>query len=288
MSTRCKGCDAVIKCSGLYPHLRQSRNPLCELYRRQLDEGVLFPEDGSNAATSAQVQAVDTKHSGDERGTAAITECQSYFITRFKYNLTCLTVDASQGSQHGSESAEWNNADIFDPYEWEATDQHEHDNTTIGDQDEEHQDQGDGDDEDMLLAEDARLIEDEYRMEATRPPAPVEISVNPGQEEDLPSTHATFRLRGGCEEDLKSHPFVVKFPGMAGISFTNNENADTYQDNAPAGNPFAPFLSKLDWEVARWAKLRGPGSTAFSELMGIEGVSGVLLIEVQRINLPCA
>ncbi|KAJ7789675.1 hypothetical protein B0H14DRAFT_3502730 [Mycena olivaceomarginata] len=28
----------------------------------------------------------------------------------------------------------------------------------------------------------------------------------------------------------------------------------------------------MDWEVARWAKLRGSGSTAFTDLLHIEGV----------------
>ncbi len=40
-----------------------------------------------------------------------------------------------------------------------------------------------------------------------------------------------------------------------------------------AENAYAPFNSKLDWEIAKWAKLRGSGSTAFSELLGIDGVS---------------
>lgn len=38
-------------------------------------------------------------------------------------------------------------------------------------------------------------------------------------------------------------------------------------------NPWAPFHSKLDWEMAKWAKLRGPGSTSFSDLLAIDGVS---------------
>lgn len=38
-------------------------------------------------------------------------------------------------------------------------------------------------------------------------------------------------------------------------------------------NIWAPFISKMDWEVARWAKLCGPGSTAVSELLSIENVS---------------
>ena len=66
-----------------------------------------------------------------------------------------------------------------------------------------------------------------------------------------------------------------------------NDNADlnvvagTYQDDASATNPYALFSSKLDWEVARWVKLRGPGSTATSKLTGIDGVSGALSIEEQ-------
>ena len=50
-----------------------------------------------------------------------------------------------------------------------------------------------------------------------------------------------------------------------------------YQDDLHAtgdtDNPWAPFKGKMDWEIARWAKLRGPGSTAVSELLSIDGVS---------------
>jgi hypothetical protein len=45
-----------------------------------------------------------------------------------------------------------------------------------------------------------------------------------------------------------------------------------------SSNFWAPFTSKLDWEVAKWAKLRGAGSTAFSDLLAIEGVSPTLYI----------
>ncbi|EIN13427.1 hypothetical protein PUNSTDRAFT_56509 [Punctularia strigosozonata HHB-11173 SS5] len=41
-------------------------------------------------------------------------------------------------------------------------------------------------------------------------------------------------------------------------------------------NVYAPFISKMDWEIAQWAKLRGPGSTAFSELLAIDGVADAL------------
>lgn len=47
---------------------------------------------------------------------------------------------------------------------------------------------------------------------------------------------------------------------------------ETVKTAASSDNIYAPFNSKMDWEIARWAKLRGPGSTAFTELLGIEGV----------------
>ena len=46
----------------------------------------------------------------------------------------------------------------------------------------------------------------------------------------------------------------------------------------PSPNPFAPFNNQTDWELAKWAKLRGPGSTAFTELMGVTGVRLVSLL----------
>jgi len=42
--------------------------------------------------------------------------------------------------------------------------------------------------------------------------------------------------------------------------------------NPSTGNIWALFQSKVDWSIAKWAKLRGPSSTAISELLSIEGV----------------
>ncbi|KAH7904457.1 hypothetical protein BJ138DRAFT_993077, partial [Hygrophoropsis aurantiaca] len=58
---------------------------------------------------------------------------------------------------------------------------------------------------------------------------------------------------------------------------SQNSN-ECYKDrlNFSGSNPWAPFSSQTDWEIARWAKLRGPGSTAFSELLAISGVGDKL------------
>ncbi|KAF8869819.1 hypothetical protein BD779DRAFT_1479404 [Infundibulicybe gibba] len=74
------------------------------------------------------------------------------------------------------------------------------------------------------------------------------------------------------------NPFVVKFNSGTSHSSTSQNSEQSgycvYMDKIPdqINNPYAPFISKLDWEVARWAKLRGPGSTAVSDLLAIEGI----------------
>ena len=46
--------------------------------------------------------------------------------------------------------------------------------------------------------------------------------------------------------------------------------------NAENSSPYSPFSSKLEWKIVHWAKMRGPRSTAFNELMEIEGVSCII------------
>ena len=38
-------------------------------------------------------------------------------------------------------------------------------------------------------------------------------------------------------------------------------------------NPYFPFASRIDWLLAKWAKERGPSSTALAELLAIPEVS---------------
>ncbi|THU78566.1 hypothetical protein K435DRAFT_824095 [Dendrothele bispora CBS 962.96] len=45
---------------------------------------------------------------------------------------------------------------------------------------------------------------------------------------------------------------------------------------------WAPFNSRMDWEIAQWAKMRGTGSTAFSDLLAIDGVHEALGLSYQN------
>jgi hypothetical protein len=54
---------------------------------------------------------------------------------------------------------------------------------------------------------------------------------------------------------------------------TDQDANSSYQDDLfNAATTWAPFASQIDWEVACWCKLRGPSSTAFSDLLKINGV----------------
>jgi len=76
---------------------------------------------------------------------------------------------------------------------------------------------------------------------------------------------------------------IEKFGGKAGQPIRVGWPAatDGHQtqpsDNPSSPNPYAPFHSQIDWEVAKWGKLRGPTSTAFTELLEIPNVSSWLL-----------
>ncbi|PCH34487.1 hypothetical protein WOLCODRAFT_61054 [Wolfiporia cocos MD-104 SS10] len=49
-------------------------------------------------------------------------------------------------------------------------------------------------------------------------------------------------------------------------------------------NIWAPFSSRMDWEIAWWAKLQGPSSTAFSDLLAIDGVVEALGLSYKNSN----
>ncbi|KAJ6479726.1 hypothetical protein C8R45DRAFT_1054433 [Mycena sanguinolenta] len=142
----------------------------------------------------------------------------------------------------------------------------------------------DEDDEDDLDAEERADLTHAY--EAPRPQA------STPQDAPMPTTSADNNrarpappreIRKAAEDRFHHKPIVVKFPGnLAGapISTTRDRTSERAYEaslkDSPSSNPYAPFMSKKDWEIAKWGKLRGPGSTAFSNLLNIEGVREAL------------
>jgi hypothetical protein len=109
--------------------------------------------------------------------------------------------------------------------------------------------------------------EDEMGWDEDPPPMPPERS----------TAHDALRNRYYTET------FNDKYPHFrAGHCLGSDQDTNTqYQvDLLNDMNTWSPFCSRLDWEIARWAKLRGPSSTAFSELLAIDGVGNTELLHV--------
>jgi len=82
-------------------------------------------------------------------------------------------------------------------------------------------------------------------------------------------------------------PKVVQFPDpragepVGSAPPTHNVYATSLGNPSPS-NPYSPFASKIDWEVAQWAKLHGPSCTSFADLLKID--TGGRGAKAQRAN----
>jgi hypothetical protein len=85
-------------------------------------------------------------------------------------------------------------------------------------------------------------------------------------------------MQGSTEEALVCKPIVVEFPGPNAGHIYKEEALTANQQymhmlRNDIHNPYMPFSLHKDWEIAKWAKCQGVSSTAFTDLMKIEGVS---------------
>ncbi|KAI0043221.1 hypothetical protein FA95DRAFT_1609561 [Auriscalpium vulgare] len=162
----------------------------------------------------------------------------------------------------------------------------------------------DSDDEDRDAADDARIFE-ELNEAHWEPPAaeqlPVEPELEPHQEpEALPSAsgpvdraelngrHLDPAERRRAEGQLWHSPVVEHFSiGKAGAPLPRDPASSTYdtfrtqvesvESEHPGTNDnniWAPFASKRDWQIAYWAKTRGPTSSAVTDLLKIDDIIG--------------
>ncbi|KAK7685479.1 hypothetical protein QCA50_011343 [Cerrena zonata] len=87
-------------------------------------------------------------------------------------------------------------------------------------------------------------------------------------------------IENHLRQKITVEKFTDKYPlSHAGSTITNTSSQATsyakYSSHISnsSNNPYAPFANRINWEIARWAKLRGPGSNAFSELLSIDGLA---------------
>ncbi|KAJ7342729.1 hypothetical protein DFH08DRAFT_1011044 [Mycena albidolilacea] len=82
-------------------------------------------------------------------------------------------------------------------------------------------------------------------------------------------------------DDEEDNPRVRDHEAASRAGLEDGTSEQAYKsslDSSADQNPYAPFKSKMDWEVGKWAKLRGSGSTAFMDLLQVEGVREALTL----------
>jgi hypothetical protein len=85
-------------------------------------------------------------------------------------------------------------------------------------------------------------------------------------------------------DTAEESPFdIQQFPlPTAGAQIPDTDCApstfEAYQQSIGGGDNYAPFNSRLDWHIARWAKTHRLSSSAVTELFEIEGVRQYLYL----------
>ncbi|KAJ7787065.1 hypothetical protein B0H14DRAFT_3095490 [Mycena olivaceomarginata] len=93
----------------------------------------------------------------------------------------------------------------------------------------------------------------------------------------------TREAQKAAEDQFHRRPIIMHYPSnVAGQPLRSDRSKTTEQayksslNSSADENPYTPFKSKMDWEVGKWAKLRGSGSTVFTDLLQVEGVRETL------------
>jgi hypothetical protein len=99
---------------------------------------------------------------------------------------------------------------------------------------------------------------------------PVDLSASPpapeGQEQSIAGAEMEPRL-------LTIDRFPLGRPGTVLIDDLSQDPCQASgSQGVSLGTIWAPFHSHCDWAIARWAKMRGPSSSAVTELLSIPGV----------------
>lgn len=133
----------------------------------------------------------------------------------------------------------------------------------------------DSTDPDPLLPDDEGLFQDELNAmldefaaafdaeQLDQPTSTTDTNANPPPPPDSP------RARSAAPASDVDH-----YPTAAKVLRSEEGVYERWsQKHGHATNPYHPFKTELEWEIARWAKLEGPGATSFDSLLKFKSVS---------------
>ncbi|KAL1937051.1 hypothetical protein VTO73DRAFT_15569 [Trametes versicolor] len=256
----CTGCHKSFTFSGYQSHLNQTSKPACIAVRHaEASRQHHQPQSVSPAGESPPntPSTYGTKTDEVEEDTGSVGQPAAF-----------------EGDYFGTYSA-----DEFDDFDEYAGGDEE----STPDSEQRHQEAMEEEEDDEV---DAANLEAEASWEPQPSQEPVSEPAEAHQVEDAPgpdSHGAPDRaMQSRAHDHLRSKTFVSPFPSSrAGARVDQPRERTAYekyqaQIDSVNANPYAPFVSATDWKFARWAKRRGPGSTAVSELLEIDNLPELL------------
>ena len=253
-SVQCDGCKRPFTPTGFTSHLRQTQSPACIAVRRKREDRFR--------------QEILAQHVNPPPPSQANTAFLNIFESQ---------PQAFVGDYFGPASE----------YTLESLGQARNDVVDVGiDDDSRFEGEGWFDDDEMSLDEEGDswagvAWEHEEDWEAPRTTDKgdsMDIDSDVGDENSsivIDDTESAAPSRISIHDRMRANPYITRFPGgKAGMPIvqTYDTSERVYEGSLGGGDVWQPFVSRRDWEVARWAKLRGPGAAAFNEFLHIEGV----------------
>ncbi|KAJ3007471.1 hypothetical protein NUW54_g3539 [Trametes sanguinea] len=281
MSVTCAGCGRLFSHSGYSIHLSLTRAPLCIAVREQqesLIDDLVAPASSIPHDDHPQLsQASPTSRSHSQSpGSPPYSPIHSSTFEDVRVDIDADREDAEvfEGDYFGS----------YDPADFSDLDDEQADVV-------EHPDTSDDDDSlyDLEAGQDDVLNHNfDDDCPPFRPPSHTNETASDAMQEDYPNVGNPAEVpapereeRWRAEEELHSRTHVVPYPDPragAPIAICSSPALSGYRFyehsmGATDSSLYWPFASKMEWCIAHWAKTRGPGSTAFTDLLKIEDLS---------------
>ncbi|KAI0317280.1 hypothetical protein OF83DRAFT_157082 [Amylostereum chailletii] len=123
-------------------------------------------------------------------------------------------------------------------------------------------------------------------------PAGPDVSIDPAADSgEMPAQTPATEQRQCSSVFPSSNPIIVPFPlQTAGAPISQLRSPSEYEaqrmsnDTQGTGNIWVPFKSKIDWTMAYWAKMRGPSSTAMTELLQMDEIPQRLGLSYETVG----
>ncbi|KAJ3520504.1 hypothetical protein NMY22_g12728 [Coprinellus aureogranulatus] len=275
----CEGCSRSFTATGFWSHLRQTTKEACQDVYAQLQEATQQTEHNDDEEQPASPSRSSIPFEGDLFGSAS-----DYADYDFGQDTTALL--DSQPLDCVQDEHEFVGMDIDSP-DGEGMVE----NKDMGDEEQEELDERIGNLElengweaprAMSVTSDASPSQTaEDNMQDSMPGEDWLQAEAQRQEHVRRATARTPVVR-----KTYSSMYPSKKPGQP-LEFRDATDEQYSKAVDSASGLWAPFNSRMDWEIAKWAKLRGPGSTAFSDLLAIPGVAEALNLSyrnTQQLN----